>query len=133
MRILSRHRLAPALAGLLLISLAGCNTKPTDITAEDTDDQKDALAHAKPVELPPSILASKSYRCKDNSVVYIDWFSGDKQASVKAKKDGSPTMLKADEAGKPFTADGGYAITGSAKDGSVDVTLPGKGSQSCKA
>ena len=27
------------------------------------------------VVLPPSIQASKAYRCKDNSLVYIDWLS----------------------------------------------------------
>ena len=34
------------------------------------------------VALPPSITASKTYRCKDNSIVYIDWLSDRKLADV---------------------------------------------------
>ena len=36
--------------------------------------------------LPPAIAASKTYRCKDNSLVYIDWLS-DGTARVKAGQD----------------------------------------------
>lgn len=132
MRIHLRTRTAPVLAVAMLAALSACNMKPTDISADDPDDQKEAVAHAKPVELPPAIQASKSYRCKDNSVVYVDWFAGDKQASVRAKKDASPVMLKADAPGTEKTAEGGYALTGGATASSIDVTLPGKGKQSCK-
>ncbi|USI73644.1 hypothetical protein [Sphingomonas morindae] len=133
MHILPRIRLAaPAAAGLLLFALGACNMQPENIEVGPNDDQKEALAHAKPVELPPAIEASKSYRCKDNSVVYIDWFAGGKSATVRPKKDDSPVMLKADQAGQPLTAEGGYAISGTSKASNVDVTLPGKGKQSCK-
>ena len=40
------------------------------------------LANAAPVELPPAIAASKTYRCKDNSLVQIDWLQGGKGAYV---------------------------------------------------
>ena len=33
------------------------------------------LAVAKPVTLPPSIAATKSLRCADNSVVFVDFYS----------------------------------------------------------
>ena len=114
-----------------LATLAACDTKPTTIVAGPPDDMAAELNTAKPVELPPAMEATKSYRCKDNSVVYVDWFAGAKQATLRAKKDGPPTILKADEAGKPFVADGGYEISGSSKAASISVTLPGKGKQSC--
>ena len=113
-----------------LVTLAACDNKP--IVAGPPDDMAAELNTAKPVELPPAMEASKSYRCKDNSVVYVDWFTGGKQAILKTSKDGSPTVLKAEEDGKPFVADG-YELSGSSKAGSVSVTQPGKGKQSCDA
>ena len=130
-------RIPPALlrtaALAALVTLAACDTKPTTVVAGPPDDMADQLNSAKPVELPPAMEASKTYRCKDNSVVYVDWFTGGKQATVRSKKDGSPTMLKADDAGKPLTAAGGYSLSGSATAASVDVEMPGKGKQSCDA
>jgi hypothetical protein len=133
MRISFRHHAAPALAAALLLNLAACNSAPQNLSADDTDDQKEALAHAKPVELPPSIQASKSYRCKDNSTVHIDWFSGDKQAAVKLGKETTATMLKADAPATTKTAEGGFALSGAASDPTVDLTTPGKDKLSCKS
>lgn len=88
------------------------------------------IAKGPPVELPPAIKATKAYRCKDNSLVYIDFFDGDKQANIHVgEKAATPVVLKAEEAGKPFTADG-YSVNGSGP--SVSVTTPGKDSQTCK-
>ena len=57
-------------------ALAGCNKENHTIVAggPDVDDDTNAAANA-PVALPPSIASSKSYRCKDNSLVYVDWLS----------------------------------------------------------
>jgi hypothetical protein len=118
-----------ALAAALLLASCG---KPETITAGPPDDMKNQLANAKPVELPPAMEASKSYRCKDNSVVFIDWFAGGKQAIVRAKRDASPTTLKSDEAGKTLTAEG-YALDGSSKDSTIEIAQPDKPKQSCKA
>ena len=60
-------------------ALAGCNSKDHTITGESPGDN---IAANAPVALPPSIAASKSYRCKDNKLVYIDWMS-DGTARVK--------------------------------------------------
>ncbi len=124
-------RAAPVLAGFLLLSLAGCNNQPTNIGADDSDDMKNQLANAKPVELPPMIASSKSLRCADNSVVFVDYYSDGKSAGIHLKKDSPPTIVKADTAGKPMTGDGGYALDGSQTASSVKVTLPGKSAQSC--
>ena len=116
-------------------ALAACEPE-TIVEGERPDPMKDELAKAAPVELPPAIVASKKYRCKDNSLVQIDWLQGDKSAYVHG--DGqAQTHLKPAEAaeGKPastdLTAEGGYALTGEAGANSISVTLPGKGTRVC--
>lgn len=125
-RILLR---SASIAAVLLLSACG---QPETITADEApDDMKEQLNAAKPVELPPAMTASKSYRCKDNSIVYVDFFAGDKQAIIHpGKKDATPVTLKADEAGQPLTADG-YTLKGSGA--TIQFTAPGKPEQSCKA
>jgi hypothetical protein len=63
-------------------ALAGCNNDDHTIVAGPGAD--DEPMNNVGVVLPPSINASKVYRCKDNSVVYIDWLS---DGSARAKKD----------------------------------------------
>jgi hypothetical protein len=84
------------------------------------------------VVLPPSISATKTYRCKDNSLVHIDWLSDNQSANVRAEENGPSTQLKSAAAGGALVAEG-YSLTGDAKAASVTLTRPGKGSQSCKA
>lgn len=69
-------------------TLAGCNKQDHTIVAGGPDDRADAGANisAAPVALPPSIAASKSYRCGDNQLVYVDWMS-DGSARVKKTRD----------------------------------------------
>ena len=119
------------------LALAACKQE-TIVAGERPDPMKDELAKAAPVELPPAIAASKTYRCKDNSLVRIDWLAQDKGAYVHGEGT-AQTHVKAAEAveGKPastdLVADGGYVLKGDSKAASINVTLPGKGAQSCKA
>jgi hypothetical protein len=100
-------------------ALAGCNQGNSSADAANEAAQNAANA-AAPIELPPSIVASKIYRCKDNSVLYIDWLSDNKSANVRADKTGSPTQID--------TSAEGATLKGSATDASITY----KG-QSCKA
>jgi hypothetical protein len=111
-------------------ALAGCDQKSHTIVAGTPDDNTAAINTAN-VQLPPAIEASKSYRCKDNSVVYIDWLNDKKTADIRATKTGEPTRVTAAEAGKAMTA-AGYSLTGDSAASTVTVERPGKGSQSCK-
>lgn len=70
-------------------ALAGCDKQSHTITADPTGDN---IAANAPVALPPSITASKSYRCKDNRLIYIDWMS-DGTARVKDKREDIGTSV----------------------------------------
>ncbi len=120
------------LAIVAAAALAGCNKQDHTITAGPDDPMANQTANAGPIELPPSIAASKIYRCKDNGVVYIDWLSDNQTANLRAERTGPATQLKSAMAGEPLVAEG-YSLTGSATDSSVTLTRPDKGSQSCKA
>ncbi len=113
-----------------LLALAACNNnKAPQVIDTNPDPMATQLANAAPVELPPSITADKTFRCKDNSLVYVKFFEGDKQVVVRTSADGPPTTLKAPTAGEAYTADGGWSLTGDPKN--VTVTRPGKDSVSC--
>ena len=126
-----RHLTLIALGSL---ALGACNSEPESIVAGGTPDpMAGALAGAPPVELPPAIAASKTYRCKDNSLVSIDWLADNKTANVRVGDATTPVQLKAAAAGEPLTAADGTSLTGNATAASVSLTLAGKGAQSCKA
>ena len=122
-------RAAPLAA---LVLLAGCSNQPTTITAGDNDPTKNEVAAAPPVKLPPALLASKQYRCKDNTVVFVDFMNDGLTANFKKNKDDVPTKLTAASAGAAFEGEG-YTVKGSPTDKAVSITRPGKGAQDCDA
>src|SRR3954471_10521278 len=89
-------------------ALAGCDKQSHTITADPTGDN---IAANAPVALPPSITSSKSYRCKDNKLVYVDWMS-DGTARVKKTREEVGTSvtpgtdLKGDSSAKTITYNG---------------------------
>ena len=99
-------------------ALAGCNKESHTIVAggEPSDNTTNAAANAD-VQLPPTIAASKSYRCTDNSLIYVDWMSNG-TANVKKTRD---------EVGTPVAA-GSPDLKGDAK--AAAITYKG---QSCTA
>ena len=119
-------------AAAALFALAACNNnQPEDVSSTAPDPMASALANAAPVELPPAIEVSVTMRCKDNSLVYADFFKGSKLVQLKAEKGGPGTMLKAPTAGEPYVAEGGYKLTGTAKNATIE--MPGKGARDCHA
>ena len=95
-------------------ALAGCDQ--SDKAVSNNDVQANAAA---PVVLPPSIAAQKVYRCKDNSLIYIDWYS-DGSARVKNARNeaGTPVPAPAPDATEP------PALVGSAT--ATSITYDGK-------
>lgn len=121
-----------AAAALVLLPLAACNNQgPEEVSSTAPDPMASQLANAAPIELPPAIAESVTLRCGDNSLVYVDFFQGDKQVQLKTEKAGPATMLKAPEPGQPFEAAGGFKLTGTPKN--VSVTVPGKPAKTCHA
>lgn len=115
-------------------ALAGCNKESHTIVAGPDTGGSDANSAANAtVELPPSILQTKLYRCADNSVVTVDWLSDNKTANVRADKGASLVQVKAAEPGQPMTAEGGYSVEGTPDAPSAKIGVPGHPAQTCKA
>jgi hypothetical protein len=117
---------------LAVALLAACNSSSEPEKLDpNPDPMATELANRAPVELPPAIKAEKSLRCKDNSLVYVTFFEGDKQAVVRTEKGGAATMLKAPEKGQPLVAEGGWSMTGDVD--AITLTRPEKGEITCHA
>ncbi|HEY6048791.1 MAG TPA: hypothetical protein VIV07_07075 [Sphingomicrobium sp.] len=113
-------------------ALAGCNKDGhTIVGGSDAGDNETNVAANTPIALPPSITASKIYRCADDQVVYVDWMSDNKSANVRTTQGGPSTQVTTAEAGKPMTAAGGYSLSGSPTAGAVKIAVPGHPSQTC--
>lgn len=135
------------LAPLSMFALAACNSTETPTTAETAAEA--AAAAAAEIELPPAITAEGTYRCADNTILYVDFLGkneaadirvGDKTAlavRVTAPKaetpaaDATAATVQAAPAGPLTSADGESSLTGSGKQ--INVTLAGKGAQTCKS
>ncbi len=112
------------------VALSGCDTgSNTVVLNPDGTEVNEAQEQAvQNVQLPPSIVASDKYRCKDNSVVSIDWLSDGTTNSARVTPEGGSVVTLAQaEAGGPYTAEGA-SLTGEAK--APSVTYNG---QSCSS
>lgn len=126
--------LLPLTAVVALATLSACNKQANQDAANQAAAANAAAAEeeAKVVaDMPPPIKIQKVYRCKDSSIVYVAFLEGDTQATLRdGDKNASPTALKAEAAGKPFTAEG-FSVSGNGS--AINIERPGKGSQACKA
>lgn len=112
-------------------ALAGCNKNHTIVSGPPGDDTN-TVANAN-VQLPPSIVATKLYRCADNSVVTVDYLSDNKTGNVRTGKDTTSVQVAAAEAGQAMTAPGGYSVEGSPTSSSAKIAVPGHPAQTCNA
>jgi hypothetical protein len=111
--------LLAAAASAALFSLSACGQDaPERLNAYDP--QGEALKNAAPVELPPAVTVSRTYRCSDNSLIYVDFYNNN-TALVRTSRDGTPTTATA-EGGNPPYAGPGYTVSGSG----THVTINGK-------
>jgi hypothetical protein len=124
--MMKRPALLAAAPLAAMLTLAACEKQTID---HNQDAQANAANNAAPVEAPPMIQASRTYRCKDNSLLYADFYTND-TVNVRSKKDGPGTTLAAPAAGQPYAAEG-YSVSANAAQ--ISYTAPGKGTQSCKA
>ena len=109
-------------------TLAACNNEP-EVLDPNPDPRAAELANAAAVKPPPAIETSRAYRCKDNSLIYADFYTNG-TVTVKEGQAGMPTMLTAAEGKPPYVAEG-YSLSANAAQ--VSYTAPDKGTRSCKA
>ena len=109
-------------------ALAGCDIEPEVVKGDGPyDPQRGNAAQNANVELPPSIVGSHKYRCKDNSVIAIDWLTNGAVNSARLTPEGGTAVSLAQaEAGGDYTAEG-VTLKGAAAD--ATVTYNG---QSCR-
>jgi hypothetical protein len=134
------------LAPLSMLALAACNKSETP--AEGEAGAEGAAATAAPIEMPPAITATGTYRCADNTILYVDFLGanvaadirvGDKAATAvrvtapapEAPVAGAAPAAEAAPAGPLKSADGESSLSGSGAQ--INVKLAGKGAQTCKS
>lgn len=101
-----------AIAAITVAALSACDSSDHTIVAEGPyDPQADLVANAGDVKLPPAIVASHTYRCKDNSIVKIDWLSDGTTTTARVTPDGGstttfqPAQAEPDADGEPAQAE----------------------------
>ena len=120
------HFLAAA-AAAASFALAGCNNnEPVVINKEDP--MAEQLRNAAPVAPPPMIQVTRTYRCRDNSLLYVDFYTND-TAAVRTREGEAPVAMLTAEGGNPPYTGSGYSVSGSGTQ--VSITAPGHGTQSC--
>lgn len=118
-------------AAAAVLSLSACGQSQPEVVDNKAPDSVAAqAAQAAPVALPPAVKDSRSYRCKDNSIIYVDYLSDDKSANLRTDKAAAPTVLTAEAPGAPYKS-GEFELISNGT--SVSATIPGKGTQDCKA
>src|SRR3954469_3210854 len=106
----------------LLVALGACQEQTIDA---NNDSQANAANTAAPVEAPPMIQASRTFRCKDNSLLYADYYTNNTVQIHVKDKDAPSVTLTATDAKGPFTGSG-YSVSTNATQ--IDFSAPGKGS-----
>jgi hypothetical protein len=111
--------LAAAVSAALL-ALAGCNNQPETLNTVDADPHGPTNA-LPPEALPPSIIANKIYRCSDNSLFYVTFYSDNSAVLRRGSNSGAGTRLTGTAASGPFTGEGA-SVSGSGN----NVNINGK-------
>jgi hypothetical protein len=136
------------LAPLSMLALAACNK--TETPTAEAEAAKAAEA-ASPIEMPPSITASNTYRCADNTILHVDFLGKNEAADIRiGEKTATAVRVTAPKAEAPAAGaaapaaaaaeavptgpmkseDGKTTLAGSGK--SINVKLADKGGQTCK-
>ena len=112
-------------------ALAGCEQETITPTGP-YDPNANLTNNSTPIELPPAIASSHAYRCKDNSLVYIDLLNDNRTAFLKTAPNGPAITLTAPEAGQPYVAEG-HELVATVGNRTITLTRPGAGRQTCNA
>jgi hypothetical protein len=124
-----RHAIALTLAAAT--ALVAC--KPTEVGPGATSSQKakveeDVVGRAArergPVVMPPSIAGTGSFRCADNSLAIVEFYSDGRSATVRTTEGDSPVKVVSTETGGTMKAEGGWTLKGAPKDPKVTFSSP---------
>lgn len=115
-----RPHLLIAASAAALLALGACNNEPETVNGA-FDTQAAELANAAPVELPPAVTSSRSYRCNDNSLFFVDFYNNN-TARIGRTREGEKTELRLAEGGTPPFSGEGYTLSGNGE----NVTINGK-------
>ena len=128
-----------ALAATFTLPLSACDSGGHTIVQQGpADPMANELANAAAVELPPAIVASKTYRCDGNKVVEIDWTERDGKPAGANYRLGADTVASTvtnapAEGSGPYTGADGSSITGTKDAASVQLSVPGQAAITCRA
>ena len=135
------------LAPLSMLALAACNSSETPATAENGTET--AAVPVEEIEMPPAITASGTYRCADNTILYVDFLGQNEAADIRVGEksalavrvtapkaeapaaDAAAAPAAEEPAGPLTSADGESSLSGSGDQ--INVKLAGKGAQTCKS
>jgi hypothetical protein len=140
------------LAPLSMLALAACNKSETPAAEAEAEAAK--TADVAPIAMPPAITASGTYRCGDNTILYVDFLGKNEAADIRVGEktatavrvtapvaaapaadapaaDPAAPAAEAVPAGPMKSADGAATLSGSGK--SINVKLADKGAQTCKS
>lgn len=107
-------------ASAALIALAGCNNDPIQVNAVEADTNA-PTTQLNATDLPPSITANKIYRCADNSLFYVTFYSDNSAMLRRGSSSGTGTRLTGTAASGPFSGEGS-SVSGNGN----NVTINGK-------
>lgn len=110
---------------LLALMVASCGSREDGLDGRESAPAT-VEAPRPPVILPPSISATRTFRCADNSLVTIEFLSDGRSANVSAGAGRPSAHVQADVAGMPMSG-GGWSVTAVKTDTRVSVTPPGSG------
>jgi hypothetical protein len=122
------NRILTLSAVATILVLGACNNEP-EVIETNPDPMANEIANAAPVELPPAVTDSAVYRCKDNSVVYVDFLGDKTSANVRTEKGGTPVQVKAGPEGAKMTGGNGFSVEGTGE--TVQIAVKGGAAQSC--
>ena len=108
---MSKTPFLAAAASAALFALSACQQGPPEVV-NAYDPQREALKNAAPVQLPPAVIASHTYRCSDNSLYYVDFYNNN-TATIRTRQDGPTTTLTAAGGAPPYSGEG-YTISANA-------------------
>jgi len=118
--LMNKPPLLAAAASAALFALSACQKGPPEMV-NTYDPQAQALQNAAPVTAPPPMIsANKTYRCADNSLYYVDFYTNN-TATIRTTQSGATTQLTQTGGTGPYTG-GGQSVSGNES----HVTINGK-------